>query len=82
MLAAFAAVALALAGDWTFGVDGVLVSQRTRGDRRAARAGRDRAEVFRVILGRGIGLRGRSAPWAGVGAALWLTESDGKLLYS
>jgi putative ABC transport system permease protein len=58
-----------------------LVSQRTREIGVRLALGASRAEVFRVILGRGVSLAAIGAA-AGVGAALWLTKAMESLLFS
>jgi putative ABC transport system permease protein len=81
LLGAFAAVALALAAIGLFGVMTYLVSQRTREIGVRLALGATRAEVFRVVLGRGVTLAAIGAI-AGVGAALWLTRVMESLLFS
>ena len=81
LLGAFAGVSLALAAIGLFGVMAYLVSQRTREIGVRLALGATRAEVFRLILGRGMTLAMIGAI-GGVGAALWLTRVMESLLFS
>jgi putative ABC transport system permease protein len=77
----FAIVALALAAIGLFGVMAYLVSQRTREIGVRLALGAPRAEVFRVIIGRGVALAATGA-MLGVVGATWLTRLMEGLLFS
>jgi putative ABC transport system permease protein len=81
LLASFAAASLTLAAIGLFGVMAYLVSQRTREIGVRLALGATRGEVFRLILGRGVGLAVVGAA-VGVGGALWLTRAMQTLLFS
>ena len=77
----FAIVAATLAAIGLFGVMAYLVSERTREIGVRLALGGTRAEVFRVIVGRGVALAAAGAMLGAVGAA-WLTRLMEGLLFS
>jgi putative ABC transport system permease protein len=80
LFALFAIVALALAAIGLFGVMAYLVSQRTREIGLRLALGAPRAEVFRLIIGRGVALAATGAILGVVGAT-WLTRLMEGLLF-
>ena len=76
-----AIVAATLAAIGLFGVMAYLVSERTREIGVRLALGGTRAEVFRVIVGRGVALAAAGAMLGAVGAA-WLTRLMEGLLFS
>jgi len=80
LLTLFAGVALALAAIGLFGVMAYLVSHRTREIGVRLALGADRGQVFRLILGRGVGLASVGAA-LGIGLALWLSRLMETLLF-
>jgi putative ABC transport system permease protein len=81
LLGLFAIVAATLAAIGLFGVMAYLVSERTREIGVRLALGGTRAEVFRVIVGRGVALAAAGAMLGAVGAA-WLTRLMEGLLFS
>jgi putative ABC transport system permease protein len=80
LLAAFAAIALALAAVGIYGVLAYLVSQRTQEIGIRLAIGADRSEVLRMILRQGLTLA-VSGVAVGVAAAFLLTRLMQSLLY-
>jgi putative ABC transport system permease protein len=81
LLGLFAIVAWVLAAIGLFGVMAYLVSQRTREIGVRLALGGTRAEMFRLIVGRGVALAAAGAILGAVGAA-WLTRLMEDLLFS
>jgi putative ABC transport system permease protein len=81
LLGLFGIVAMALAVIGLFGVMAYLVSQRTREIGVRLALGATRAEVFRIVIGRGIALAAAGAA-IGVIIAAWLTQLMENLLFS
>jgi putative ABC transport system permease protein len=81
LLSLFAVVALVLAAVGLFGVMAYLVSQRTREVGVRLALGASRLEVFRLIIGRAVGLAAGGAVLGLVGAA-WLTRLMENLLFA
>ena len=81
LLGIFATVAVALAAIGLFGVMAYLVSQRTREIGVRLALGAARADVFRLVVGRGVALASLGAA-LGVVAAFWLTRLMENLLFS
>jgi putative ABC transport system permease protein len=81
LLGLFAIVAVTLAAIGLFGVMAYLVSERSREIGVRMALGGNRAEVFRLIVGRGVALAAAGAMLGVLGAA-WLTRLMEGLLFS
>jgi len=80
LLGSFAAVALVLACVGLFGVMSYLVSQRTHDIGVRLALGAVPADIFRLVVGRGMALAGGGA-LLGLAAAFWLSRSLEALLF-
>ncbi|HEX8687620.1 MAG TPA: FtsX-like permease family protein, partial [Pyrinomonadaceae bacterium] len=80
LLAAFACVAVALAGVGVYGVISYTVAQRTREIGVRVALGARPRDVLRLVLGRGLGLAGLGIA-LGLAGGLALTQALSSLLY-